>query len=86
MIKGTTQSGFEYAISKERLENYELVEVLAEVDENPLLLPKVVNLLLEKDQAKKLKDHIRDEQGLVSMELLSKEIMEIFQGQPLTKN
>lgn len=86
MIKGKTTSEFEYEISKARLENYELIEALSEVDENPLLLPKVVNLLLGKDQAIKLKDHLRDPEGLVSSEKLSNEIMEIFQNQSETKN
>ena len=86
MITGKTASGFEYEISKARLENYELIEVLSEVDENPLLLPKTVNLLLGKGQAIKLKDHLRDSDGLVSSEKLSNEIMEIFQNQSETKN
>ena len=86
MIKGKTESGFEYEISKARLENYELIEALSEVDENPLLLPKTVNLLLGKEQANKLKDHLRDDEGLVSSEKLSNEIMEIFQNQSETKN
>jgi len=86
MIEGKTTSGFAFEISKARLENYELIEALSEVDENPLLLPKVVNLLLGKEQAIKLKDHLRDPEGLVSSEKLSNEIMEIFQSQSETKN
>lgn len=86
MIKGKTASGFEYQISKARLENYELIEALSEVDENPLELPKTVNLLLGKEQANKLKDHLRDDEGLVSTEKLSNEIMEIFANQKETKN
>lgn len=86
MIKGKTASGFDYEISKARLENYELIEALSEVDENPLLLPKTVNLLLGKEQANKLKDHLRDSENLVSTEKLSNEIMEIFQSQSEVKN
>lgn len=86
MLTGKTTSGFEYVISKARLENYELIEALSEVDENPLLLPKTVNLLLGKEQANKLKDHLRDDEGLVSSEKLSNEITEIFQNQNETKN
>lgn len=85
-MKGKTTSGFEYEISQARLENYELIEALSEVDKNPLLLPKVVNLLLGKEQSGKLKDHLRDSEGLVSSEKLSNEIMEIFQNQGETKN
>jgi len=86
MIKGKTSSGFEYKLSKARLENYELIESLNEVEENPLALPKTVNLLLGKEQSDKLKDHLRDEEGLISTEKLSNEIMEIFESQKETKN
>lgn len=86
MIKGKTTSGFEYEITRARLENYELIEALSEVDENPLLLPKTVNLLLGKEQANRLKNHLRDEEFLVSTDKISKEIMEIFKNQKETKN
>jgi hypothetical protein len=86
MISGTTKSGFKFKISKARLENYELIESLSEVDENPLLLPKTVNLLLGKEQAVKLKDHLRDKEGLVPTDKLTDEIMEIFQSRSETKN
>lgn len=55
MLKGTTKSGFRYEITTERLNNFELVEILSEVDENPLLLPKMLNLLLGEHQSKNLK-------------------------------
>lgn len=86
MIKGTTSTGFKYELSKARLENYELIEVLAEVDSNPLLLPKMVNLLLNKEQAISLKEHIRDAEGFVSTEKMFSEIMDIFQNKEETKN
>lgn len=85
-IEGKTSSGFNYKLSKARLENYELIESLNEVEENPLALPKTVNLLLGKDQAEKLKDHLRDDEELISTEKLSNEIMEIFENQQETKN
>mgnify|MGYP001207959774 FL=1 len=86
MISGETKSGFKFKISKARLENYELIESVSEVDENPLLLPKTVNLLLGKEQTGKLKDHLRDKDGLVPTDKLTDEIMEIFQSQSETKN
>ncbi len=86
MISGKTKSGFKFKISKGRLENYELIESLSEVDENPLSLPRTVNLLLGKEQAGKLKDHVRDAEGFVSTDKLTNEIMEIFQSQSETKN
>ena len=86
MIKGTTETGFKYKLSKARLENYELIEVLADVDSNPLLLPKMVNLLLNKEQAIALKEHIRDKEGFVSTEKMFSEIMDIFRNKEETKN
>jgi len=86
MIKGKTKSGFEYEILEENLNNYELVEVLGELEENPLLIARVVNLLLGKEQADRLKNHLRTENGTVPTDQMSEEIMEIFNSQNETKN
>ncbi len=86
MIKGKTKSGFLYELDKERLNNYELLEAIEELEENPLVLSRVVNLLLGKEQTKKLKDHLRTENGIVPTEKMSEEITEIFQNQGETKN
>lgn len=86
MIEGKTKSGFNYSIPKENTENYELVESLGEAEENPLLFPKSVNLLLGKDQANKLKDHLRTESGNVPTGKMMEEITEIFNAQKETKN
>jgi len=86
MIEGKTKSGFKYKIPKENLDNYELVEVIAEAQENPLLFPKMVNLLLGKEQTEKLKEHLRNENGIVSTEKMSQEIMDIFENHKDLKN
>ncbi|NLD31369.1 MAG: hypothetical protein GX662_03810 [Trichococcus flocculiformis] len=86
MIKGKTKSGFSYELDKERLNNYELLEAIEELEENTLVLSRVVNLLLGKEQTKKLKDHLRTENGIVPTKKMSEEITEIFQNQGETKN
>ena len=86
MIKGETKSGFKYKIADARLNNYELLESLADLDDNSLAVPKVVDLLLGKEQTKKLKDHLRDKEGLVDSEKMTVEIMEIFESQKDLKN
>lgn len=83
-IKGTTSTGFAYEISEKRLNNYELVESLADMEENPLSFPKVMKLLLG-DQVTDLKDHVRDEEGFVSTEALMAECKEIFDNQQVKK-
>lgn len=85
MIEGTTESGFEYKISKNRLDNYELLEVIAEIDESPLALPKVIDLLLG-DEKERLKDHLRTEDNLVPASDLMEEIKEIFNNHTEVKN
>ena len=85
-MKGKTKSGFEYKISKERLDNYELLEAIVELETNPLTLSKVVIMLLGKEQTEKLKDHLRTKDGIVPAEKTSEEITEIFQSHSNTKN
>ena len=85
MLKGTTTSGFKFEIEDKRLNNYELLEAISEVEESPLALPRVIKLLLGDNKAKALKNHVRDDEGFVSSEKLSAEIMEIFESQTLKK-
>nr|DAF97313.1 MAG TPA: hypothetical protein [Siphoviridae sp. ctPJ52] len=85
MLKGTTKSGFKFEIEDKRLNNYELLEAISEVEESPLALPRVIKLLLGDSKAKALKNHVRDDEGFVSADKLSAEIMEIFESQTLKK-
>ena len=86
MLTGKTKSGFKYEISEERLNNYELLESISEIEENPMVLPKVVKGLQGKEQHDALKDHLRNEDGVVQLEILGKEVEEIFQSHNQTKN
>lgn len=81
MLKGKTSSGFKFEIAEGALDNYELVEALADIDTNPLVITKVVNLLLGEEQKKMLKDHVRNEEGIVTTTALMKEIEDIFKTQ-----
>lgn len=78
MIKGKTESGFEFTISEDIKNDYELVENLGELEDNPLILGKIVNQILGKEQTNKLKDHIRNEKGMVPTDKMTKEIRDIF--------
>lgn len=80
MLIGKTTSGFEYEVSDAAMNNYELVEVLAEVDTNPLLLPRLVKMLLGHEQKNRLMEHLRAADGAVPIEAVSNEIMEIFKS------
>ena len=86
MLSGKTKSGFEFSISDESLDNMELIETLAGVDSNPLLLPRLVSQLLGEDQKQELYNHLRTNSGVVPVSKVSDEIMEIFQSGKDTKN
>lgn len=86
MIKGKTKSGFEYAIERKRLNNYELIEALAELDKNSLLLPKVLILILGKEQKNKLVKHVKGDEEIADIDKMNQEIVEIFHVAQETKN
>lgn len=85
-LTGVTKTGFPYSVLEKNLKNYELVEVLGELESNPLVLPKVLKLLLGKEQTDKLKDHVRDKDGIVDTEKISAELQDIFEAQARLKN
>lgn len=81
MIKGKTNSGFEFELSEETINNMELVDALAEAsDDDPISVSRVVKLFLGDDLRKKLYDHLRNEQGRVPVAAVNTEVMEIFQA------
>ena len=77
-MKGITSTGFEFEIDDNRLDDMELVDVMAEIDANPLLMPKLCRMLLGEGQKKRLHDHLRVKDGRVPIEAVAKEIQEIF--------
>lgn len=75
---GVTKSGFEFSISESALDDMELVDLLAESDDNFLVFPKVLERLLGKEQKKRFYDHVRNASGSVPIEAVTKELQEIF--------
>lgn len=78
MITGKTARGFEYAIPKKRLHNMRLVEVLSKVDEDPTLIPKMLDLLMGQEQKEKMYDFYEDEDGIVLESDITEAVAEIF--------
>lgn len=81
MLKGKTSTGFEFKIPKATLDNYELVEAIGDLETNPLAIIQVINMLLGEEQKNALKEHVRDEDGVVTTSVLTNEITEIFNSQ-----
>lgn len=83
MLEGKTSTGFKYRIEDEVLSNYELLDTISEIENNPLMIPKLVNMLLGTEQKKALMEHLRDEKGFVPTEAVSKELADIFQAKQI---
>ena len=76
---GTTQSGFSFSIPEENLDNMELLDALADLNENdPLQVSTVCRLLLGKDQRRLLYDHLRTPEGNVPIQAVTEAIGEFF--------
>ncbi len=79
MITGKTQSGFNFSIEKDRLDNMELLDALAEIDAgNVAAISRASTLLLGDEQKKSLYEHLRGEKGNVPIEAFTNEIADIM--------
>lgn len=80
VITGKTKTGFEYEIDKKILNDYELLEEIDNIGKNPLIIIKLLKRLLKVEQLEKLKEHIRNEEGIVPIDKMEKELIDIFDG------
>lgn len=87
MVKGLTKSGFSYEIDEEILDDYEFLEILLKIDEGEVSYSiKMVDMLLGEEQKKRLKEHVRTENGRVPATKLISEALEIFSSIKEGKN
>lgn len=79
MIKGKTESGFNFKIDEATFNDMELLELLVDADNgNYLAISKVLDIILGQDQKKKLYDHVRNDNGRVQIDLVTNEVKEIL--------
>lgn len=78
MLNGKTKSGFEYSIDPQVLDNMELLDAIAEIENNPLAVSKVVGMVLSAEQRKALYDHLRTPDGRVPVKAVSDAVTDIF--------
>ena len=78
MKKGKLENGFEYEVDENVLDDMELVDALAEAEENPLKISIVSKKVLGDDQRKKLYDHLRRKDGTVPVEDAAQAVVDIL--------
>ncbi|MDD6742206.1 MAG: hypothetical protein PUE22_01675 [Roseburia porci] len=87
MLTGNTKSGFQFKIEDQALDDYEILEMLTEIDDgNGVLVPKMIERLLGKEQKEALKEHLRNKEGKVSTQNMMIEVMDIFKSSNEGKN
>lgn len=78
MAKKVTQTGFEYEIEDEVFDDWEIMELIEQIEDgNPLATIKLAKLLLGKEQYEQLKAHCTKD-GRVRSSLVMAEVKEIF--------
>lgn len=80
MKKGTLENGFKYEVDENILDDMELLDALAEAEENPLKISIVSKKILGTEQRKRLYDHIRRKDGTVPVEEASQAIADILEA------
>lgn len=86
MIKGTLDNGFEFEIDENGINDMRFVDILAGVEENPLLFSKAATMMLGAEQKERLYKHLEDENGHVNVEKFGKCITEIIEKSSTLKN
>lgn len=87
-INGKTSTGFEFCIPAERLDDYELVEQLIELEKGDMMVVvPIVKALMDDDEEKRLKEHVKAMNGgRCTFSGMAQEISEIFLGSSTGKN
>ncbi len=93
-MKGTTSSGFEYEINEAIVKDWRFTKAIAladSEDETDKLrgYTKLVQLLLGRDGEKKLEKHVMTEDGMVPLESINGEVLEMMHAlrqNPESKN
>ena len=79
MRKGTTESGFKFKFDEEDWNDMEFIELMAAAEENPLKYPALIERMIGKEQKDALYEHCRNDKGRVPVDVVKKEIDEIFE-------
>lgn len=83
IIRGITKSGFRFSVDSEVFKDMEMLELIGEVDDNPILMPKLLEKMFGKKQKDNLYDFVRDDKGSVPIEKISEIVKDIFESKEL---
>lgn len=73
-----TKSGFKCTIDDSVLDDMRIVEMIAGIEDNPLMLPTLISKFLTEEGKEKLYKHLETEDGRVPVMALETEMAEII--------
>ena len=82
MIRGKTESGFEFNVAEKLADDFEFLELLGDFSENPLMASKLADKMLGREQKEALKEHLRGEDGRIKTSDMFRELTEIITAFP----
>lgn len=85
MVKGKTQSGFAFELDDNVFDDFELVELFAKVNKNPIFLGELMEKFLGAEQKAALLEHLRKD-GKVRTSDVMAALVEIETAIPTVKN
>lgn len=77
--KITLDNGFKAKVETDAMDDMELVEKLAALEDNPLLLPAIITHVLGDEQKRALYDHLRTEAGRVPVAAVNEALQDLFE-------
>lgn len=84
MLKGTTSAGFEFEISDETLDNFEIVEQMLRYEDGyNTAFWRVCYLMLGDDGMRALREICADEDGNVKTSVMREQLDEIMSTKPV---
>lgn len=88
MIKGRLESGFEFELEDDVMDDYDLVLLFGQYRKNPSMdiIADIAVKMLGKEQHKALMDHLRDDRGKLKTSAMMHALEEIENSLPALKN
>ena len=78
-MKGKLSNGFEYEVDDQLLDNMELIDAIADADEDATAVSALAKMVFG-DQRKALYENLRNEDGRVSVTAIVNAVKEIFEA------